>query len=158
MLPMGANAKPIPFPKTEFNEDAGHFSPDGHWIAYRSDETGQFEIYVRKFTPDASATGFSTSGKWQVSYGGGLRPKWSADGKELFYVTPDGKVMAAAVTLSPAFQAGTPKLLFQSPPQPGRPNGDITADGRRFLFPVPADPAAQPPFSVVLNWQAGLKK
>ena len=158
VLPMGANAKPIPFPKTEFNEDAGHFSPDGHWIAYRSDETGQFEIYVRKFTPDASATGFSTSGKWQVSYGGGLRPKWSADGKELFYVTPDGKVMAAAVTLSPAFQAGTPKLLFQSPPQPGRPNGDITADGRRFLFPVPADPAAQPPFSVVLNWQAGLKK
>jgi eukaryotic-like serine/threonine-protein kinase len=157
VLPLGGNAKPIPFPTTEFKEIDGRFSPDGHFIAYRSDESGRFELYVRKFTPDLSAAGFSTSGKWQVSYGGAVRQRWSADGKELFYVTPDGKVMAAAVTLSPAFQAGTPKLLFQAPAQPGRPNGDITADGRRFLFPVPAGPAAQPPFTVVLNWQAGLK-
>jgi eukaryotic-like serine/threonine-protein kinase len=157
VLPLGGNAKPIPFPKTEFNECDGRFSPDGYFIAYRSDESGHFELYVRKFTPDSSGTGFRTKGKWQVSYGGALRQRWSADGKELFYVTPDGKVMSSAVTLSPTFQAGTPKLLFQSPAQPGRPTGDITADGRRFLFPVPADPAAQPPFTVVLNWQAGLK-
>lgn len=157
-LPISGNAKAIPFPTTEFNEMDGRFSPDGHFIAYKSDESGRFELYVRKFTPDLSAAGFSTSGKWQVSYGGALRQRWSADGKELFYVTPDGKVMAAAVTLTPTFQAGTPKLLFQAPAQPGRPNGDITADGRRFLFPVPTDPAAQPPFTVVLNWQAGLKK
>jgi len=158
VLPIGGNAKPIPFPTTEFGEIDGRFSPDGHFIAYRSDESGRFELYVRKFTRDFSAAGFSTSGKWQVSYGGAVRQRWSPDGKELFYVTPDGKVMAAAVTLSPTFQAGTPKQLFQAPAQPGRPNGDITADGRRFLFPVPADPAAQPPFTVVLNWQAGLKK
>jgi eukaryotic-like serine/threonine-protein kinase len=158
LLPLNDNAKPIPFPATEFNEISGRFSPDGHFIAYRSDESGRYEIYVRKFTPDASGAGFSTSGKWQVSYGGATRHRWSADGKELFYVTLDGNVMAAAVTLSPTFQAGTSKLLFQAPPQPGRPNGDITADGRRFLFPVPANPAAQPPFTVVLNWQAQLNK
>jgi eukaryotic-like serine/threonine-protein kinase len=158
VLPIGVGAKPMPFPSTEFNEIDGRFSPDGHFLAYRSDESGRFELYVRKFTPDLSAAGFSTSGKWQVSYGGAVRPRWSADGKELFYVTPDGKVMSVAVTLSPTFQAGTPKLLFQAPAQPGRPNGDITGDGRRFLFPVPADPAAQPPFTVVVNWEAGLKK
>ena len=158
VLPIGGNAKPIPFPMTEFNEIGGRFSTDGHLIAYMSDESGRFEIYVCKFTPDPSGTGFSSGGKWQVSYGGGIRPRWSTDGKELFYVTLDGKVMAAAVTLGPTFQAGTPKLLFQAPPQPGRPNGDITADGRRFLFPVPADPTAQPPFTVLLNWQAALEK
>jgi Tol biopolymer transport system component len=158
LLPLNGNAKPIPFPATEFNEMGGRFSPDGHFIAYRSDESGRYEIYVRKFTPDASGAGFSTNGKWQVSNGGATRHRWSADGKELFYVTLDGNVMAAAVTLSPTFQAGTSKQLFQAPPQPGRPNGDITADGRRFLFPVPANPAAQPPFTVVLNWQAHLNK
>jgi eukaryotic-like serine/threonine-protein kinase len=157
VLPVGGNAKPIPFSKTEVNEYDGRFSPDGHFVAYRSDESGHFELYVRRFTPDPSGAGLSATGKWQVSYGGALRQTWSPDGKELFYVTSDGKVMAVPVTLNPGFQMGTPKLLFQSPPQPGRPTGEITPDGRRFLFPVPADSVTQPPFNVLLNWRALLK-
>jgi serine/threonine protein kinase len=158
ILPTGGDGKPFPFLRTEFNEADGQFSPDGHWVAYRSDESGRYEIYVRKFSPESSAPTFGTGGKWQISYGGGNRPRWSVDGKELYYVTPEGQVMVVAVAISPIFQAGTPKFLFQTPPLPARPNGDYIADARHFLFPAPTDQAAQAPFTVLLNWQAGLKQ
>ncbi len=158
VLPLTGDKKPFPFLRTEFNEMDGRFSPDGHWVAYVSDESGGNEIYVRKFSPDSSAEGSDTGGKWQVSYGGGVEPRWSADGKELYYLTSDWKVMVVEVSTSPAFQAGTPKLLFQAPRQFERTVGDYTVDDKRFLFLAPAEQTAQAPFNVVLNWPSLLKK
>jgi eukaryotic-like serine/threonine-protein kinase len=160
VLPLQGDRKPFPFLRTEVNEVDAHFSPDGHWVAYMSDESGHFEVYVRRFTPESSAGAADASGKWQVSYGGGQEPQWGADGKELYYLTPDWKVMAVDVTTNPVFQAGTPKVLFQAPQQPGYAVGDYTIDGKRFLFlaPVQQNSQGQAPFTVVLNWQDTLKR
>ncbi len=159
VLPLQGDRKPFPFLRTQFNEADAHFSPDGHWVAYSSDESGRNEVYVRPFLPDASGADASGGGaKWQVSYGGdgGGKPRWSADGRRLYYLD-NSTVMEADVTTSPTFQAGTPKVLFGTPQQPGEGAGDYTVDGKRFLFLAPAGEAAQAPFTVVLNWQAGLK-
>ena len=94
VLPLQGNSKPFPFVQTEFHETHGHFSPDGHFVAYRSDESGHFEIYVRTFSPDSNGDQATTGGKWQITNGAGTRPSWNPNGKELYYVTPDGKVMA----------------------------------------------------------------
>jgi len=162
ILPLQGDRKPFPFLRTTFNEDDGRFSPDGHWVAFTSDESGSTEVYVRPFSPDSGATDASGAGaKWQISYGGGEAPRWSKDGKELYYLTSDWKVMAVAILASPSFQAGTPKLLFQAPQQQSNwPIDGYTIDGKRFLFftAVESGGQAQAPFNVVLNWQAALKQ
>jgi eukaryotic-like serine/threonine-protein kinase len=159
VLPLSGGEKPIAFPQTQFNEMDGHFSPNGRLIAYRSDESGRYEIYVRTFSPDSGAVA-GAGGKWQISYDGGVRPHWSQDGKRLYYLTPAGRVMVVAVTTSPSFHADKPKALFPAPPQSERllGTGDYTVDGKRFLFPLPQASDEQPPFTVVLHWQAELKK
>jgi eukaryotic-like serine/threonine-protein kinase len=160
-LPLQGDRKPFPFLSTTSSEVNAHFSPDGHWVAYASDESGRYEVYVRPFSPDSSGADASGAGpKWQVSYGGGDAPQWSADGKELYYTTPDWKVMGVDVTTSPSFQAGTPKLFFQTPRQPDTDTrDDYTIDGKRFLFLVQAgqNNQYQTPFEMLLNWQAVLK-
>jgi Tol biopolymer transport system component len=158
VLPLTGDQKPFLFHQTEFRERAGQFSPDGHWITYSSDESGRFEIYVRKFSPDLAPAASNTSAKWQVSYGGGVEPRWGTDGKELYYVTLDWKVMVVDVSTNPVFQAGTPKLLFQAAPQPSSIDSDYTVDGKRFLFSSPTEQTTQAPFMVVLNWPSLLKK
>jgi len=157
VLPLEGDKKPFPFLQTEFDEIDGHFSPDGHWVAYASNESGRYEIYVRKFSPNSTGAS-DTAGKWQISYGGGQEPRWSADGKELYYVTLDWKVMAVPVSTDPVFQAQNSTFLFQAPQQPATTEGDYTVDGKRFLFFSPVVQTGQVPFTVVLNWQAGLKK
>lgn len=161
VLPLTGDKKPFPFVQTAFNEHSAKFSPDDHWIAYTSDESGRDEIYVRKFSPDATVASSESSGKWQVSYDGGREPWWSGDGKQLYYLTLDSKVTVVDVTTNPSFQAGPAKTLFQSTLGQGNgvPTGDYTVDGKRFLFLAPADEGgqAQAPFTVVLNWQEGLK-
>jgi len=158
VLPLTGDKKALPFLRTGFNEVDGHFSPDGHWVAYASDESARFEVYVRRFSEDATALASGEGGKWQVSYEGGREPRWSADGKELYYMTLDGKVMAVGVSTNTVFEAGTPKLLFQRPQPTSRTVGDYTLDGKQFFFPTSTEQTAQAPFTVVLNWQAGLKK
>jgi Tol biopolymer transport system component len=162
VLPLEGDKKPIPFLRTEFNERDGYFSPDGHWVAYDSDETGREEVYVRAFSADPTRAASGAGPKWLVSAAGGVEPRWRADGRELYYVALDGKLMAVEVTTGQVFQAGVPKALFQTPvahPEFGVIGvPDATADGKRFLFEVPADQTAQPPFIVVQNWQSGLKK
>jgi Tol biopolymer transport system component len=158
VLPLEGDKKPFAFLQTEFDEDDGQFSPDGHWVAYASDESGRYEIYVRKFSPNSAVAAPETAGKWQVSYGGGREPRWSTDGKELYYVTLDWKVMAVEVKTNPVFRAQSPVLLFQAPQQPATTEGDYTVDGKRFLFFSPVVQTGQAPFTVVLNWQSGLKK
>lgn len=160
VLPLNGDKKPFPFLRTEFNEQYGRFSPDGRWIAYSSDESGRDEIYVRSFSPDAAGTASAAGGKWLISNGGGTQPRWRGDGRELYYLAPDGKLMAVQVTTSPVFQAGVARILFQAPPtiSASTPRWDVTGDGKRFLLPAPTAQSAQAPITVVLNWQAALKK
>ena len=140
----------MPFLNSAFNEDQGRFSPDGRFVAYVSDESGRSDVYVREFSANVAG------GKWLVSKAGGSNPRWRGDAKELFYSSPDGTIMAVDVTADAVFQAGTPKPSFKLPP--GVTTWDATADGTRFLVAVPLEQSAQTPFTVVLNWQAGLKK
>jgi eukaryotic-like serine/threonine-protein kinase len=133
----------------------GQFSPDGKWVAYASNETGKWEIYVTSFP--------ESRGKWQVSTGGGEQPRWRGDGKELFYLSSDGKMMAASVTLGAAFDARRPMALFQTTPR--LPNSildlfvyDVSRDGQRFLINTQVKQADSAPMSVVLNWPAKLNK
>jgi eukaryotic-like serine/threonine-protein kinase len=148
--------KPSPFVVSRFTEQDGRFSPDGRWVAYTSNQSGAMEVYVRAFSPDFSGGSASTGGSVLVSRGGGTAPRWRGDGRELFYLAPDGKMMAAEVTAGPEFRGGTPAPLFQTPS--GTIVGDVTADGKRFLLVTPVGPSAAAPFTVVLNWTAGLKK
>jgi Tol biopolymer transport system component len=90
VLPMTGDRKPFPFPSTPFNEVQGVFSPDGKWVAYQSNESGRFEVYVRPFP--------GPGGQWQVSTGGGISPRWQADGEELYYVARDNKLMGVAAS------------------------------------------------------------
>jgi len=152
----GNDPKPVPFVQTGFNEDQGRFSSNGRWVAYVSDQSGLSEVYVRGFTTDFSSGSASTGGSVLVSRGGGTAPRWRGDGRELFYLAPNGKMMAVEVMAGQDFQVGTPTPLFQTPP--GAIVGDVTADGKRFLLVTPVGPSASVPFTVVLNWTAGLKK
>ena len=122
-------------------------------MAYCSDESGKFEIYVRPFPP-----GGERSGKWMVSYGGGLQPRWRADGKELFYLGANRKLMAVDVKTEPAFQTSTPHPLFDTPYVGTNTlyRYDVARDGKRFLLIVPSAGVASAPATVVLNWEAGL--
>ena len=93
--------KPVPFVQTEFNEEQGRFSADGRWVAYVSNESGANEVYVRAFTTDFSGGSASAGGSVLVSHGGGTAPRWRGDGRELFYLAPDGKMMAAEISAGP---------------------------------------------------------
>ena len=147
---------PVPFVRTGFDEEQGRFSPNGRWIAYVSNQSGAPEVYVRAFTTDVSSGSAGTGASVRVSRGGGSAPRWRGDSREMFYVAPDGKVMATDVSAGQEFHAGAPAPLFQIPS--GAIVGDVSADGKRFLLVTPAGPSATPPFTVVLNWTAGLKK
>ena len=146
----------MPFVRTPFDEEQGRFSPNGRWIAYVSNQSGANEVYVRAFTSDFSRGSAGTGGSMLISRGGGTEPRWRGDGAELFYLSPDGKIMALGVMPGPEFRAGAPAPLFQTPS--GAIVGDVTADGKRFLLVTPVGPSASAPFTVVLNWTAGLKK
>jgi Tol biopolymer transport system component len=129
------------------------FSPDGKWVAYASNESGKWEIYVTSF-PDAR-------GRWQISSGGGEQPRWRGDGKELFFLSLDGKMTAASVTTGAHFDAGTPVVLFQSTPrQPILVYDlfvyDVSRDGQRFLINTQVKQGDTAPMSVILNWPAKL--
>jgi len=162
VLPLDGDKKPFPLLRTEFNEQNGRFSPDGHLIAYTSDESGRSEVYVRTF-PSGSAGTSDTGVKWLISNGGATDARWRGDGREMYYLSLDGKMMAVDISANPVFHAGTPKVLFQGPPVYIVASGlgaqwDVTSDGERFLFTAPLSQAKQAPFTVVLNWPSLLKK
>jgi len=156
VLPLQGDRKPIPLLRSDYNEAWGRFSPDSRWIAYQSDDSGMNEIYVQPLDLTLANAVSLGPGKTLISKGGGIRPVWRRDGKELFYQAPDRKVMAVEVTTKPALQVGSPKLLFQVPD--AESIWDVSADGKRFLVPVPVTESAQTPITVLLNWQSGLKK
>ena len=154
ILPMEGKRTPFPYIQTQFNEDNAKFSPDGKFIAYSSDESGRYEVYVQTFPWSGS--------KWQISTGGGVQPSWRRDGKELFYISPERKVIAVDIKAdSPIFEAGSIKTLFQTrlPDYPGPRNYyDVSGDGQHFLMNSILNDANATPINVVVNWTADLKK
>jgi len=158
LLPLSGERKPFPFLRTPANEFDGHFSPDGRWIAYRSDESGRSEVYVAPFSGAGGASGT----KRQVSTSGGVYPRWRKDGREIFYVTPppDATLMAAAVSArGTAFDVGAVERLFDVR-LPGTQGWfyDVSPDGRRFLVNMAPEVTTAPaPITVVVNWTAGLR-
>ena len=152
-LPVEPNAKPFPVATTPGNEDQGQFSPDGHWVAYTSNESGVSEIYVVPFPPSADG------GKWMVSRGGGVQPRWNRNGKELFYISPDSNMMSVEVSTHPVFEAGIPRSLFATDLvdtgiRTGPMSWDVAPDGR---FLIISDSSTDSSLTVALNWQTGLK-
>jgi Tol biopolymer transport system component len=142
---------------SRFNEGQAQFSPDGRWVAYTSNESGAVAVYVQPFSPAGSA---GTGGaKWLISRGFGILPRWSSDGKQLFYIDAQSlDLMAVDIDTSKGFQAGTPRRLFTAPP-PIIPVGwDNMPGDKRFLFVTTPNAGRPAPFTVVVNWAASLKK
>jgi hypothetical protein len=133
----------------------GQFSPDSHWVAYNSEESGRFEVYARAFNE-----GHVSSGKWQVSTAGGYWPRWRRDGKELYFNGLDGKLMVAAIKSNGIFEAAIPEVLFD----PGPPSDwsyrdfyyDVGVDGQRFLISRMLRPARS--INICLNCVVPAKK
>jgi eukaryotic-like serine/threonine-protein kinase len=156
LLPMVGSRKPFPYLQTEFNEAHANVSPDGKWIAYGCDETGRSEIYVQSFPSPGS--------KRQVSTSGGTQPRWSLDQKELFYLASDGMLMSVEVRVTPNFEAGVPRPLFNthvpSIPLIGNDRNQyfVSTDGQRFLVNRIAADTLTTPITVIFNWSKLLTK
>jgi serine/threonine protein kinase/Tol biopolymer transport system component len=152
VLPLDGSGSAHALLDSQFSESHPRFSPDSHWFAYVSDESGRPEVYVQTFP--------RSGGKWQVSTGGGAQPHWRRDGKELYFIAPDRKLMAVDVKLGQVFEMGTPKPLFQTQVSgllaPNR--YDVSADGQKFLINSGVQETSHAPLEVILNWAAGLKK
>ena len=152
-LPMQGDRTPYPFLQTSFDERSARFSPDGRWVAYHSNETGRYEVYVREFVTSKDSAG--TGGKWLVSKDGGATAAWREDGKELDYGDLHGKIMSVSVDTTRTFQAGAPHELFQIPS--GATVASHTSDLKRFLMSMPVERKTSQAFTVLLNWQSTLK-
>jgi Tol biopolymer transport system component len=145
VLPLQGERRASALQKTPFLEGAPVFSPDGRWIAYRSNESGRFEIYVQPFP--------ATGAKYLVSRNGGLHAAWRGDGQELFFLSPTGTMMASTIKTSPDFRAGVPQALFETEITGERANHAyvVSKDGKRFLM-ANRERTASTPITVVLNW------
>ena len=145
---MNGEKKPFQYHNTEFDESDAVLSPNGRWLAYSSNASKRMEICVGTFpTPERI---------WQISVNGGSLPRWSRDGKELYYIAPDRKLMAVEIKTGPKFERTTPKPLFETRlPVNGR--YDVSKDGR-FLIPTLLDSGGTVSMTAIVNWAAGPKK
>ncbi len=150
ILPMTGDHTPVTFLRTPAVEGHARFSPDGTLLAYTSNESGHFEVYVQQFP--------GPGGKWQVSTRGGFQPTWRADGRELYYIAADGRLMAVPVTEAGGFSAGVPAPLFNTHLTVSVSTSEYqpSADGQSFLVIGQEDIRA--PFALVQNWATGLAK
>ena len=152
-LPLFGDRKPFPIADTAFVEVNGTFSPDGRWVAYSSNEGGQPQIYLVPFPP--------TGARFQVTRSGATYPLWRHDGKELFYLSPDSRLMAVPVETVPTFESGAPTLLFQVATT--ATTGDnyrhyaVSKDGRILANKIEQE-AISSPLIVVINWPAVMQK
>ncbi len=159
LLPLTGERKPEPFLQADFAEIQPRFSPDGRWVAYVSNETGQFEVYVQSFP--------RSGGKWPVSVGGGSQPQWRADGREIYYYSPERKLMAVEVNGSGStLQVAQPQPLFEMRAGgagvdlgfPGSGYYDAARDGKRFLVASRPEISETQQIYVVVNWTADFKQ
>ena len=150
MLPLEGERKPYLFHASQFSEREAAFSPDGKWVAYCSNESGDYRVYVVPFP--------GPGGKWQVSPEGGCGPRWRRDGKEIFYLSSDNKMMVTEVKSSgSSFEIGSTHALFATRAYGVFGRFDVSADGQRFAIPYEAgQPSAA--IALVTNWPAELKK
>ena len=156
--PLGSGErKPVSLSEGRFSELQAAISPDGRWLAYVSTESGTREIYARPFPP-----GDGRSGRVKVSPAGGVEPRWRADGRELYYRAPDGKLMATDMTTAGAvLQLGVPHALFATPSAADDAlvyHYDVARDGKRFLLAVSSPHSSGTPITLVLNWESALRK
>ena len=151
ILPLFGDRKPFAYLATPFVEWNGQFSSDGRWIAYASNESGKPQVYVRPFPGPGQAM--------QISVDGGKFPRWRKDGRELFYVGPDGKMMAVALKTDITVEASQPVPLFDgiNPLGPDW-NYDVSGDGQRFLVAKTLEAKKPGSVTIVLNWNAGMKR
>jgi dipeptidyl aminopeptidase/acylaminoacyl peptidase len=140
VLPLSGDKKPFPFLQTAAQENWAAFSPDGHWVAYSSDESGQAQVYVAAFPPSPAGR------RWLVSKGGGSQARWRRDGKELYFMSSDREIMAASVTTSgSAVELRAAQPLFETHfPYPAFHAFDVAADGQRFLVATVVTPPGSP--------------
>ncbi len=153
ILSLGDEQKPRVVLQTPFNEDGPEASPDGRWIAYVSDEKGRLEVAIRPASGSFE--------QWQVSTAGGSQARWRGDGRELYFVSPDGFLMAVAIETQPVFRPGAPRKLFRLPERPERDTPvfeDVTPDGKRFLLNVPAAARSSVGFHAIVNWPSLLER
>ena len=159
VLPLTDDGKPFPFLRTQFNEVTMKFAPDGRWVAFASDASGRLEVYLRSFPEGGDEV--------RVSASGGSEPQWRHDGKELFYFSGDGQLMAVPVVTGKTITVGKPVALFDlkavgvfdiGPIKSGLfPIFDPSPDGQRFVTIVGGNRAALP-ITVVLDWKQELKQ
>jgi tricorn protease-like protein len=157
MLPIAGERTPVAVLQTEFQEGYADLSPDGRWLAYVSDESGKYEVYVQAFP-----TG---DGKRRISTDGGFEPAWRADGRELFYLAPDRSLMSVAVDpRTTAFESKPPVRLFETRmsvvfnPTYTRNQDVVSRDGQRVLINQPSPDSPASPITVVVNWPAALRR
>jgi eukaryotic-like serine/threonine-protein kinase len=147
-LPLTGDTTPTRLVESKANDRRGRFSPDGKWLAYESNYSGRFEVYVLQFPP--------TAWRQQVSIAGGGSAFWRSDGKELFFSAPDQTLMSVAITPGDTFKASAPQKLFDVPGIINNGRFVVTPDGQQFLLPVQR--AESSAITVVLNWPASLTK
>jgi Tol biopolymer transport system component/tRNA A-37 threonylcarbamoyl transferase component Bud32 len=155
VLPMKGGGKAFPYIQAPFDQGHAQFSPDGRFIAYASNESGRYEVYVQTFP--------KLTGKWQISTGGGDQPCWRADGRELFYMRLDRTLMSVDVKTAAGFEAALPVALFEAKAQTvaigsSRDHYLVSDDGQRFLVDTIVDGVNHSPIQMVLNWTTAFKK
>ncbi|HTM32084.1 MAG TPA: protein kinase [Vicinamibacterales bacterium] len=151
VLPLAGDRKPFPFLASNTDERFAQFSPDGRWVAYAASESGRVEVYVASFP--------GPGGKQLISSAGGSYPRWRPDGKELFYQSPDNRLMAATVRLDEArVDVDAVRPLFEMRAPDGSPRNfyDVASNGQRFMVVVPDETAATP-LTLVNNWPTVVK-
>ena len=155
MAPVDRPQAAFPFIKTAAREGQGKFSPDGRWLAYYSEESGAGQIYIRRFRDGPAA-----EAKWQISTTGGIQPRWRGDGKELYFLAPEGKMMAAAIRLgAETLQSDPAHELFDFRPGSAfwiRYQYDVSPDGKRFLLLSSAEERPGNSMTLLLNWEKAL--
>jgi eukaryotic-like serine/threonine-protein kinase len=154
VLPLFGDRKPFPVAQTAFIETSAMFSPDGRWIAYMSNEAGAPNVYVQPFPPEGK--------RYQASTDGGAQPFWRSDGKELFFLKPDGTMMAAPINGTSRFDVGVPKSLFPAVHPSALTTVNlqygVMRDGQRFLVNVRPQESSVVPLTVIVNWTATIPK
>jgi eukaryotic-like serine/threonine-protein kinase len=154
VLPLTGERKPYPLIRRPFDQAQAQFSPDGQWVAYVSNESGRDEVLVRPFAPVSTKDGESAGESVTVSKSGGTAPRWRANGKELFFLTPEGAIASVPVSLRPVLEVGSPTTLFQAPGIAG--DWDVSEDGNSFLVLAPEVRTASTSFSLIFDWQGTL--
>jgi dipeptidyl aminopeptidase/acylaminoacyl peptidase len=153
LLPLADDKKPVALVQSQSDQMHANFSPDGRFIAYTSNESGRYDVWVETLPP--------SDRKWPISTNGGYEPRWRADGREIYYLSEDRKLMAVAVS-SGAQPFGVPRPLFQTEVHSGvnvlRTHYVPSRDGSRFLVNTRSRDLAPVSITVMLNWAAGLTR